>query len=263
MADQAKVAVITGGAKGIGEGCTRVFSRAGWRVAIPDSDEKSGVALAKELNAKGPGEVHYMPADMRKEEDIRRVVDETVKRYGRLDALVNNAGWHPPTLPIDDFSAKDFNDLLQLNVIAVFLGCKYALPHLRKTQGSIVNISSLVAHLGQEGATIYCATKGAVSSFTKALAIDEAKYGVRVNAVLPGNIYTHMRITSVDASPDPKGLHNWLESTQHLGRSGTLEEAGKTVLFLASEQSSFITGIDLILSGGAELGYASKVPVKS
>jgi NAD(P)-dependent dehydrogenase (short-subunit alcohol dehydrogenase family) len=120
-----------------------------------------------------------------------------------------------------------------------------------------------VAHLGQEGATIYCATKGAVSSFTRALAIDEAKYGVRVNAVLPGNIYTHMRVTSVDASPDPKGLHNWLESTQHLGRSGTLEEAGKTVLFLASEQSSFITGIDLILSGGAELGYASKVPVKS
>lgn len=263
MSEQRKVAIVTGGAKGIGEGCTRVFCAAGWRVAVPDYDEKSGVAIAKELNAKGPGEVHFTLADMRKEEDIRRVVEDTVKRYGRLDALVNNAGWHPPTLPIDDFSAQDFNDLLQLNVIAVFLGCKYALPHLRKTKGAIVNMSSLVAHLGQEGASIYCATKGAVSSFTKALAIDEAKHDVRVNAVLPGNIYTHMRVTSVDASPDPKGLHNWLESTQHLGRSGTIEEAGKTVLFLASEQSSFITGIDLILSGGAELGYASKIPVKS
>jgi NAD(P)-dependent dehydrogenase (short-subunit alcohol dehydrogenase family) len=262
MTDQSKVAIITGGAKGIGEGCTRVFCGAGWRVVISDYDEKSAVALVKELNAKGPGEVHFELADMRKEEDIKRVIDSAVKRYGRLDALVNNAGWHPPTLPIDAFSVQDFYDLLQLNLIAVFVGCKLALPHLRKTRGSIVSISSLVAHLGQEGATIYCATKGAVSAFTKALAIDEAKHGVRVNAILPGNIFTHMRVTSVDASPDPKGLHNWLEATQHLGRSGTIEEAGKTALFLASEQSSFITGIDLILSGGAELGYGPKIPIQ-
>jgi NAD(P)-dependent dehydrogenase (short-subunit alcohol dehydrogenase family) len=260
MADTSKVAIITGGAKGIGEGCTRAFCGAGWRVVISDYDEKSGVELAREMNAQGLGEVHFELADMRKEEDIRRVIDNTLERYGRLDALVNNAGWHPPTLPIDDFSVQDFLDLLQLNLIAVFVGCKLALPHLRKTRGSIVNISSLVAQLGQEGATIYCATKGAVSAFTKALAIDEAKHGVRVNAILPGNIYTHMRITSVAASPDPQGLHNWLERTQHLGRSGTIQEAGQTCLFLASDQSSFITGIDLILSGGAELGYGPKIP---
>src|SRR5579862_2578734 len=250
MANESKVAIVTGGAKGIGEGCTRVFCGAGWRVVISDYDEKSAVALVKELNAEGPGEVYFELADMRKEEDIKRVIDHTIKRYGQLDALVNNAGWHPPTLPIDDFSVQDFYDLLQLNLIAVFVGCKVALPHLRKTHGSIVNISSLVAQLGQEGATIYCATKGAVSAFTKALAIDEAKNGVRVNSIQPGNIFTHMRVTSVNASPDPKGLHDWLESTQHLGRSGTIEEAGQTALFLASDQSSFITGIDLILSGG-------------
>jgi NAD(P)-dependent dehydrogenase (short-subunit alcohol dehydrogenase family) len=263
VANESKVTIITGGAKGIGEGCTRVFCEAGWRVVISDYDEKSAVALVDELNADGPGEVFFELADMRKHEDIKRVVDNTIKRYGQLDALVNNAGWHPPTLPIDDFSVQDFYDLLQLNLIAVFVGCKLALPHLRKTHGAIVNISSLVAQLGQEGATIYCATKGAVSAFTKALAIDEAKNGVRVNAILPGNIFTHMRVTSVNASPDPKGLHDWLESTQHLGRSGTIEEAGQTALFLASDQSSFITGIDLILSGGAELGYGPKVKMEN
>jgi NAD(P)-dependent dehydrogenase (short-subunit alcohol dehydrogenase family) len=260
MAHTSKVAIITGGAKGIGEGCTRTFFGAGQCVVFSDYDEKSGVALAQELNAKGPGECHFELADMRKEEDIRRVIDNTVKRFGRLDTLVNNAGWHPPTLPIDDFSVQDFLDLLQLNLIAVFVGCKLALPHLRETRGSIVNISSLVSQLGQEGATTYCATKGAVSAFTKALAIDEAKHGVRVNAILPGNIYTHMRVSSVDASPDPKGLHEWLERTQHLGRSGTIEEAGHTCFFLASEQASFITGVELILSGGAELGYGPKIP---
>jgi len=101
-----------------------------------------------------------------------------------------------------------------------------------------------------------------VSAFTKALAIDEAKHGVRVNAILPGNIFTHMRVTSVDASPRPQGSAQLAGSTQHLGRSGTIEEAGQTALFLASDQSSFITGIDLILSGGAELGYGPKIPIK-
>ncbi len=261
MTDAIKVALITGGAKGIGEGCTRVFCRDGWRVVFCDCDEESSTALTQELKAKGPGEVCFEPADVRKQEDLRRVVENTVKRYGRLDCLVNNAGWHPPTLPIDDFSVEDFLGLLQLNVLAVFTGCKLALPHLRKTRGSIINISSLVAKMGQEGATTYCATKGAVSAFTKALAIDESRNGVRVNAVLPGNIYTHMRITSVAAAPDPKGLHEWIESTQHLGRSGTIEEAGQVCLFLASEKASFVTGVELILSGGAELGYGTKVPI--
>jgi NAD(P)-dependent dehydrogenase (short-subunit alcohol dehydrogenase family) len=261
--ETSKVAIVTGGAKGIGEGCARAFCAAGERVAFCDHDEKSGGALARELNAKGPGECYFEPADVRREEDIRRVVENTVQRFGRLDTLINNAGWHPPTQPIDDFSVQDFLDLLQLNLIAVFVGCKLALPHLRKTRGSIVNISSLVAQLGQEGATTYCATKGAVSAFTKALAIDEAKHGVRVNAVLPGNIYTHMRVTGVAASPDPQGLHEWLERTQHLGRSGTIEEAGQVCLFLASEKASFITGVELILSGGAELGYGPKVPAEA
>ena len=261
MAAANRIVVVTGGAKGIGEGCCRAFCTAGWNVVLCDLDEKNGVAVAQKLNATGPGECHFQPADVRKEEELRRVIESAVQRYGRLDCLVNNAGWHPDTLSLESFSAQDFLDLLQLNLVAVFMGCKLALPHLRKTRGSIVNLSSLVAKIGQDGATIYCATKGAISAFTKALAIDEAKHGVRVNAILPGSIYTPMRVASVAASPDPQGLHNWLESLQPLGRSGTIDEVGQACRFLASDGASFITGVELILSGGAELGYATKVPV--
>ena len=260
MAESKKVAMITGGAKGIGEGCTRAFCGAGWRVVICDMDEKSGTALAAELSAQGPGECRFEPADVRKVDDLRRVIDNAVKKYGRLDCLINNAGWHPPHQPIDDFAIQDFIDLIQWNLVAVFAGCKFALPHLRKTRGSIVNISSLVAVMGQEWASTYCATKGGVSALTRALAIDEARHGVRVNAVLPGNIITHMRTTGVAASKDPEGLHKWIENTQWLGRSGTIEEAGQVCLFLASDAASFITGVDLILSGGSELGFGPKVP---
>lgn len=257
-----KVVVITGGAKGIGEGCARVFSEAGWRTVICDVDAESGKRLASELSAKGPGACHFERADVRNPEELQRVIDKAVELHGQLDCLINNAGWHPSHRPIDGFSIEEFKDLLDLNLIAVFAGCKLALPHLRKTRGSIVNISSLVAVMGQEFATTYCATKGAVSALTRALAIDEARHGVRVNAVLPGNILSHMRITGVAASKDPETLNNWLESVQWLGRSGTIEEAGKTCLFLASDNASFITGVDLILSGGSELGYGPKVPYK-
>ena len=255
-----KVTVITGGAKGIGEGCARVFCAAGGRVLICDVDKQAGERLAAELSAKGSGSCHFEPADVREPKDIERVISKAVERHRRLDCLINNAGWHPAHSPIDNFSIEDFKDLLQLNLVAVFAGCKFALPHLRKTRGTIINISSLVALIGQEFASTYCATKGGVSALTRALAIDEARNGVRVNAVLPGNVMTHMRTTGVAASPNPQALHNWLERVQWIGRSASIEEAGKACLFLASDASSFITGIDLILSGGAELGYGPKVP---
>jgi NAD(P)-dependent dehydrogenase (short-subunit alcohol dehydrogenase family) len=254
------VVMITGGAKGIGEGCARVFCAAGWRVVICDVDAESGKRLAAELSGNKSGSCHFEQADVRKPEELKRAIEKTVDLHGRLDCLINNAGWHPPHSPIDDFPIEEFKELLDLNLVAVFAGCKFALPHLRKTRGSIINMSSLVAVMGQEYATTYCATKGAVSALTRALAIDEARHGVRVNAVLPGNIVTHMRITGVAASKDPETLNNYIESWQWMGRSGSIEEAGKTCLFLASDNASFITGIDLILSGGAELGYGPKVP---
>jgi len=253
-----KVAFVTGGSKGIGEGCVRAFVDAGWQTVIADVDQATGQALASSLSAAGPGRCHFVLCDVRNSSELQSSIDQAVVRFGRLDCLVNNAGWHPPHRPIDEFSITEFQDLLQLNLVAVFAGCKFALPHLRLTRGSIVNISSLVAVIGQEFATTYCATKGGVSALTKGLAIDEARHGVRVNAILPGSIVTPMRVEAVAQAPDPQALDNWLESLQPIGRSGRIDEVGQACLFLASEGASFITGVELIISGGAELGYGVK-----
>jgi NAD(P)-dependent dehydrogenase (short-subunit alcohol dehydrogenase family) len=190
-------------------------------------------------------------------EEVERLVDAAVARHGRLDCLVNNAGWHPPHKPIDDFTPAAFRELFELNVMSVFVACRRALPHLRKTRGNIINMSSLVASMGQLHATTYVATKGAITAFTRALAVDEAAHGVRVNSVSPGNIYTPLWQEAIDAAPDPARCRADGEAAQLLGRMGTIEETGRLCLFLAAE-ATFTTGVDHIQSGGAELGYGRK-----
>src|SRR5262249_28652599 len=185
-----KVVLITGGSKGIGRGCVEVFVAAGAKVVFCARHAEEGERLAAEVTKRGPGEATFIACNVAYPEELSGLVDKVVVRYGQLDCLLNNAGWHPPHQPIDDFSLQDFRDLLELNLISVFAACKFALPHLRKSKGNIINLSSLVGSMGQLYATSYVATKGAITAFTKALAIDEAKYGVRVNSVSPGNIYT-------------------------------------------------------------------------
>src|SRR2546425_3262085 len=185
-----KVTIITGGTKGIGLGCVQVFVGAGSKVVFCSRRKDEGEALAAELSAQGPGEAHFIPCDVSKVDQIQNLIDAARDRYSRIDCLINNAGWHPPHTPIDQFSIQEFRDLIDLNLVSIFAACKFALPSLRKTKGNIINMSSLVAAMGQLYATTYIATKGAITAFTKALAIDEAAYGVRVNSVSAGNIYT-------------------------------------------------------------------------
>jgi len=252
-----KVTIITGGSHGIGAGCVRVFVEAGATVVFCSRGEKEGQALAAEVGAKGPGRAEFVRCDVSKEPEVRALVSGAVARHGRLDCLINNAGWHPPHKPIDAFTAQDFRDLLELNLVSIFVACQEALPHLRKTRGNIINLSSLVGSMGQLYATTYVATKGAITAFTKALAIDEAAHGVRANAVSPGNVWTPLWKQAVDASPDPVRTRADGEAAQVLGRMGTIEEAGRLCLFLAAE-ATFTTGVDHIISGGAELGYGRK-----
>jgi NAD(P)-dependent dehydrogenase (short-subunit alcohol dehydrogenase family) len=252
-----KVVIVSGGTKGIGEGCVRVFVEAGAKVVFCARDERAGKALAAELTARGPGEAVFVRCDVSRAEEVERLVDAAVARHGRLDCLVNNAGWHPPHKPIDDFTPAAFRELFELNVMSVFVACRRALPHLRKTRGNIINMSSLVASMGQLHATTYVATKGAITAFTRALAVDEAAHGVRVNSVSPGNIYTPLWQEAIDAAPDPARCRADGEAAQLLGRMGTIEETGRLCLFLAAE-ATFTTGVDHIQSGGAELGYGRK-----
>jgi NAD(P)-dependent dehydrogenase (short-subunit alcohol dehydrogenase family) len=252
-----KVVIITGGSKGIGAGCVRIFIAAAARVVFCARTEAEGNALTTEVNSLGPGEAQFIRCDVSQSEEIQNLIELTLARYGRLDCLINNAGWHPPHKSIDDFSLKEFRDLLDLNLVSMFAACKFALPHLRRTQGNIINLSSLVGSMGQVHAATYVATKGAITAFTKALAIDEAEHGVRVNSISPGNIYTPLWQEAIDAADDPDSCRADGEAAQLLGRMGTPEEVGKLCLFLAAE-ATFTTGVDHIISGGAELGYGRK-----
>ena len=251
-----KVVIVTGGTKGIGEGCVRVFAEAGSRVVFCARNAAEGDELATELKAHS-GEAHFIKCDVSNMDDVKDLVDQTSEKYGQIDCLINNAGWHPPHKPIDDFSVEEFRDLLDLNLVSIFAACKFALPHLRKTKGNIINMASLVGTIGQLHGATYVATKGAIAAFTKALAIDEAANGVRVNSVSPGNIYTPLWQQAIDESSNPEKTRADGEAAQLLGRMGTIEEAGKLCLFIAAE-ATFTTGVDHILSGGAELGYGRK-----
>jgi NAD(P)-dependent dehydrogenase (short-subunit alcohol dehydrogenase family) len=251
-----KVVLVTGGTRGIGEGCVEVFSEAGAHVVFCGLEPELGAAVARRVTAAGPGTATFIACDVTRHDELETLVAETVARHGRLDCLVNNAGWHPPHRPIDGFTVAEFRSLLELNLVSLFALCRMALPHLRTTRGSIVNIASLVGTMGQRHATTYVATKGAVLAFTKALALDEAPH-VRVNSVSPGNVFTPLWQEAIDAAADPAACREAGEAAQPLGRMGTPREVGLLCLYLAAD-ATFTTGVDHILSGGAELGYGRK-----
>ena len=259
-----KVTVITGGSKGIGEGCARVFADAGATVVICARGIQAGEKLADELNAKRPGSCEFVSCDVSRTDDIKRLVASTVKRHGRIDCLINNAGTHPPFGFIDDCTEEQFLRVLQTNLVSYFSASRLALPHLRTTRGSIIMMGSLVAQIGEYRSTMYTASKGGISALTKALAIEESRNGVRVNCVLPGNIQSDSRRRGIAALPEGvrEEIDRMVDHAQVTGRSGTAEEVGQLCLFLASEAASYITGTEIIISGGSEIGYGVKYPLK-
>ncbi|KAI5619710.1 17-beta-hydroxysteroid dehydrogenase 14, partial [Silurus asotus] len=254
---QDKVVIVTGGSKGIGRGIVKVFVQNGSKVVFCARGVEAGKRVEDELNKAGPGLCHFVLCDISKEEEIKMLINTTVERFGKIDCLVNNAGWHPPHKPTDETSADEFRDLLNLNLISYFLASKFALPYLRKTQGNIINVSSLVASIGQKDAAPYVATKGAIISMTKAMAVDESRYNVRVNCFSPGNVMTPLWEELAGQTPDAAAAIKEGENAQLFGRMGTEEESGLMALFFAAD-ATFCTGIDLLLSGGAELNYAFK-----
>uniref|UniRef100_A0A8C8SU76 Hydroxysteroid 17-beta dehydrogenase 14 n=1 Tax=Pelusios castaneus TaxID=367368 RepID=A0A8C8SU76_9SAUR len=255
-----RVAIVTGGSRGIGEAIVREFVRQGAYVVFcaPETEEAAGRELEQALRESGgPGVPHFQPCDVTCEQDIQALIAVTHKRYGHIDCLVNNAGRHPPEEEIDNITSQHFQDLLKVNLIGYFLTAKFALPYLRETRGNIINISSLVGIIGQSKAVPYVATKGAVTAMTKAMAVDESRYGVRVNSISPGNIWTPMWAEAAEQTANPEGTIQAGKDAQLLGRMGTAEECALAAMYLAAE-GTFCTGIDLLLSGGAELAYGPK-----
>jgi L-fucose dehydrogenase len=251
---QGKVAVITGGSKGIGLGCARVFSKYGATVVIAALGDEAGPAAQQEITASG-GAAWFVPTDVTEPAQLQAAVDQTVARFGRLDCLVNNAGWHPPAMTIEQTSVEDFERLVKLNLTSAFVGCKAAVPHLRKTRGSIINMSSEVALIGQAAAPSYVTTKAGQLGLTRALALDLAPDGVRVNAVCPAGVLTPLMRQWADTQYDPQAALAMVDSWHPLGRMATAEEIGEVCAFLASSEAAFVTGQVICPDGGAALGY--------
>jgi L-fucose dehydrogenase len=255
MRYQGKAVIVTGGSKGIGEGCARVFCAEGGLVAVLARGKTAGESLAAELCIKGPGRAIYLPCDVARPDQLKSAIDQAAAEFGRIDCLINNAGWHPPATTIDETRLEDLESLIRVNFISTFAGCQYALPWLRKTKGTIINMSSMVALLGQEHSTAYCSTKGAQLSLTKSLAVELGREGIRVNAILPGNVDTPLMRDWAATLPDPQSALERVAGLQVFGRMATGEEIGRIALFLATDDSSFLTGQAIEAEGGASLDY--------
>ena len=243
---EGKVAFISGGARGMGAAEARLFAREGARVAIGDILDDLGRQVEAEINETG-GEAIYVHLDVTEEDEWQRAVSTTVERFGGLHVLVNNAGvvsWGT----LEDTTVAEWDRVMDVNAKGVFLGTRAAVAEMRKGGGgSIINISSISGNIGQDIIQpVYNASKGAVRIFTKSTAVQYAKEGIRVNSVHPGSVDTPM---TQGRRSDPEQTEERL-SRIPLGRVAEPEEIAYGALFLASDESSFMTGSELIMDGG-------------
>ena len=253
-----KVAIITGANTGIGFGCAKVFSEAGMNVVMAARRKEKGEAAAAELNAAGKGECTFFQCDVSDPDQVKALIDFAVEKYGRLDTMVNNAGYNPIHMDACDMSIESYQRVLATNLMGEFYGCKFAIPHLRKTKGSIINMSSILSKVGQEQTAGYSSTKGGINSMTQTIAIEEARHGVRVNAICPGHIMTEIVYKEMERVADPEAYLDRCNHYSWLGRGGQPEEVGTAALFLASSWAGYINGVTLNVSGGMEFGTIPK-----
>lgn len=243
-----KVALISGGARGQGAAEAKTFAREGAKVVFGDIRDEDGKQVETKIHAAG-GEAVYVHLDVANEEDWRNAVQEAVNRYGKLDILVNNAGIIIPRVLIEERTAEEWDHVMAVNAKGVFLGTKHAIPAMRQAGGgSIVNISS-IAGIGQtlHQEPAYAASKGATRIFTKVTASQYAKDNIRCNSVHPGPVDTDMLH---NAMPDAEVLQQRLQRVP-LGRMASVSEIVSGVLYLASDDASYVTGSELVIDGGA------------
>ena len=241
-----QVVLITGGLTGIGRATALAFADEGAQVVVSGRRDDEGQKLAAEIREKG-GEAEYVHADVRREQEVRNLVDKTVERYGRLDVAVNAAGTEGAPGPVTEQTAESYAATFDTNVLGTLLSMKHELRvMLPQKRGSIVNISSTYGHTGAPGASVYSASKHAVEGLTKSAALETAGTGVRVNAIAPGPIETAMLNRFTKTEERKAGL----ASTVPLKRVGRPEEIAQAIVFISSDKASFITGAIYLVDGG-------------
>lgn len=252
-----KVSIITGGTSGIGEATAKLFAKEGSKVVIAGRDERRGKSIVDDIINNGY-EALFVKTDVSNSEDVQNLINKTVERWGRIDVLFNNAG-----IEIDgfvaDYSEEDWDKVINTNLKGAFLCSKYAFKQMIKqgTGGSIINNSSVLGILSLPGCSAYSASKSGLIGLTRALALDGAPYKIRVNCLCPGFILTRLTEPYIDKKNPQKYLET-VGKLHPIGRIGTPEEVAYAALFLASDESSFITGAVIPVDGGitsTELEY--------
>ncbi len=244
-----KVALVTGAASGTGAATARALATDGYSVAILDRDEAGAQTVAQEIASQSSSTTVAITTDVSDPASVQASVNAAIKQFGRIDALVNNAGYGIAK-GLEDTTDAEWDALMATNVKGAFLCARATVPHLRASEGTIVNIGSVAGQVGLRNRVAYCASKAAIHGLTKALAVDLAEDNIRVNAVAPGTVmgpyYDNLR----DDGESTEVFHQRLAARQLMGRCGTPEEIAAAVAFLVGPTSSFATGTILVVDGG-------------
>lgn len=243
-----KVALITGAGAGIGAGIAELFSEAGADVVIFDINGETAAAMNRKLQQNRMGRSLAVQGDVSNEDDVKTAVQKAAGEFGRIDALVNNAGIDVSGVATE-MSSSEWDRVLNVNLKGAFLFSKYVIPHMRERGGAIVNISSVHALVSNEGYAAYDASKAGMLAMTRTLALDHGRDGIRVNAICPGYINTPMTEEWFKEQPDPEATMKQVLSFHPLGRIGTTRDVAEAALFLASDASSFVSGTFLVVDG--------------
>lgn len=246
-----KVIFLTGGASGIGECCAMAYKNAGAKLFVFDKNKLALVTLSEKLG----NEHQTFMGDVSNGEDIKNAIEKTLNRYGKIDVIHNNAGTASPSKPIDQTTENEWDTVFYVNLKSVFWTTKYGIEALKATKGCILNTSSMVGEMGQENHAAYVASKGGMNALTKAMALDYAPFGVRVNAICPAGVWTPMLRDWAKEQPNPSEIESYLDKIHALGYCPEGDVIADVATFLVSDAARFVTGCIMPVSGGAELGY--------
>jgi len=250
-----KIVVLTGAASGIGRATAILFAREGATQVLSDIDEEGLNETYMLISDDAKERTEIITVDVRRQNEVKAMIDQTIEKYGRIDVLIVNAGV-VRVGDVETFPDSDYDLLIDVNIKGTHYTCKYAVPYFKKQKyGSIITLASVAAHIGQTAHANYCSTKAAVLGYTRALALDMAPYNVRVNSVSPGATDTPMLQSDVAKQAKDRGLSyaevkKEFEEEGVMGRWATSEEIATGILFLATDESSYMTGADLRLDGG-------------
>lgn len=246
-----KVIFLTGGSTGIGYECAKRYAEEGATVVIVADQEQTVHESVKQLGDRHSGIV----CDISKSAQVKSAIDEVMRKYKRINVIHNNAGIATPSKMLHETGEEEWDNLMRINLKGLYYTTRYGFESLKQSKGSILNTSSIVGEIGQEIHAAYTATKGGINALTKSMALDYAKFGIRVNAVAPAGVWTPMLRTWSSEQPHRDDIEKYLNEIHPLGYCPAGDVVADACVFLLSDHSRFITGCILPISGGAELGY--------